>query len=91
MFHQTSQAERTRREAKFYVVPALIVAGWVTLAGGFIASVSQPPSLRNSIETVLRSPSAAQPSTLIALARADQAPRLNPGGETQGLADTQKL
>ena len=91
MFHQTSQAERTRREAKFYVVPALILAVWVTLASGFIASVSQPPSLRNSIETVLRSPSAAQPSTLVALARADQAPRLNPGGETQGLADTQKL
>ena len=75
MFQQTKQAERRRGEAKFYVVPALIVAVWVTLAGGFIASVSQPPSLRNSIETVLRTPSTAQPSTLIALARADQAPR----------------
>ena len=75
MFHQTSQAERTRREAKFYVVPALIVAVWVTLASGFIASVSQPSSLSNSIETVLKTPSAVQPSTLVALARADHARR----------------
>jgi len=75
MFQQTKQAERRRGEAKFYVVPALIVAVWVTLAGGFIASVSQTPSLSNSIETVLRSPRAAQPPTLVALARADRAPR----------------
>jgi len=75
MFHQMSQAERTRREAKFYVVPALIIAVWVTLASGFIASVNQPPSLRTSIETVLKTPSASSPSTLVALARADRAPR----------------
>ena len=75
MLQQTKQAERRRGEAKFYVVPALIVAVWVTLAGDFIASVSQPLSLRTSIETVLRTPSAAQPATLIALARADRARR----------------
>ena len=72
MFQQTKQAQSTRREAKFYVVPALIVAGWLAVAGGFIASVSQPASLQNSIETVLRSPSTVPPSTAVAVARASE-------------------
>jgi hypothetical protein len=72
MFQQTKQAHSTRREAKFYVVPALIIAGWLTVAGGVIASLSLPTSLTNSIATVLRPHTAAQPSTAVALAQAEE-------------------
>jgi len=49
--------------AKAYIVPALVVAGWLMLAAGFYDSLGQPLSLRSSIEAVLSSPSAVPPST----------------------------
>ena len=62
MYHETKQAERNEgRSAKVYAVPAAILAGWLMMFGGVIASVHGGPALHGSIETVLSVSSPAQP------------------------------
>ena len=68
MFHQTKK-ERNQRQFRAYVVPAAILAGWMSMVGAVFASVSGRPSLQNSIEMVLSAPGTAQPSTPVQLAQ----------------------
>ncbi len=73
MYHETKQSERSAGPGtKFYVVPAVILAGWLMMVGSVVASMGQRPALHSSIETVLKAPNAAQPATMVAFARVDK-------------------
>jgi len=62
MYHETNKAERNEgRSAKVYAVAAAVLAGWLMMFGGVIASVHRGPALHGSIETVLRASSPAEP------------------------------
>ena len=44
---------KTISKAKFFVVPALVIAGWLTLFGAAMTSISSPGPLPASIAIVL--------------------------------------
>jgi len=64
-----NQTDGRAAGAKFYVIPAAILAAWLTLFGGVIASVVQQPSLPNNIQQALR-PTSSPPTSEIAVAQA---------------------
>jgi len=51
------------RQAKSFVVPVLIIGGWLAVFGSVVAAMSNPLPLRASIEKVLKTPSAEEPAT----------------------------
>jgi len=62
MYHETKKVERNEgRSAKVYAVSAAILAGWLAMFGGVIASLQGGPALHGSIEKVLSASSATQP------------------------------
>jgi hypothetical protein len=70
MYHETKQAERNEgRSAKVYAVAAAILAGWLMMFGGVMASVHGRPALHSSIETVLSASSPAQPAIEVTFAQ----------------------
>ena len=56
------RAGRMIREAKFLVVPALIIGGWLAVFGSVVTAMSNPFPLQASIEKVLSTRSAAEPA-----------------------------
>jgi hypothetical protein len=57
------------QQSKFFVVPALVVGGWVLLFGSVLTPMRRPTSLAASIDKVLTHPGSAEPATtLVAVA-----------------------
>jgi hypothetical protein len=69
MNHDMNQTDEKAGQAKFYVIPVVILATWLALFGGSIASVVRQPSLPDSIEHALR-PTSSPPTSAVALASA---------------------
>jgi len=69
MNHDMNQTDGLAGRAKFYVVPAAILAAWLTLFGGVIASVVRQPSLPDSIHQALR-PTSTPSTSAVAVAQA---------------------
>lgn len=65
MFQETKAARNEGGSAKVYAVAAAIVAGWLMMFGGVIASVHGRPALHGSIETVLSASNPTQPVQVI--------------------------
>lgn len=63
MSEQTNSIGSAIRQVKFLVVPALLIAGWLAVFGNVVRAMSHPQPLRASIEQVLRTHSAAEPTT----------------------------
>ena len=59
---QLSGAGRAIRQAKVYLVPALIIGGWLALFGSVVTAMSNPFPLQASIEKVLQTKGAAEPA-----------------------------
>jgi hypothetical protein len=70
MFGQMKQAGANAiQQSKLFLVPALVVGGWLMLFTSVVTSMSQPTSLGASIEKVLSHPGPVQPATnLVAMA-----------------------
>ena len=50
------------RQAKFFVVPALVIGGWLALFASVATAMSNPFPLQASIEKVLSTRSPAEPA-----------------------------
>jgi len=64
-----NQTDGRAAGAKFYVIPAAILAAWLTLFGGVIASVFHQASLPDSIQQALR-PTSTPSTSEVAVAQA---------------------
>lgn len=61
-----------KRNAKFFVFPAVVLAAWLAVVGGVIASVNHPAFLHASIERVLGHRAPVQTGTGVEVAQNDE-------------------
>jgi hypothetical protein len=66
---QTNSVATVVRQAKFLVFPALIIGGWLALFGSVVTAMGNPQPLRASIEQVLSTHSAAEPTSILVARR----------------------
>jgi hypothetical protein len=63
MSRPLNSAASVVRQAKYLVLPALLIGGWLTVFGGVVTAMGRPQPLRAAIEQVLSTHSAARPTS----------------------------